>query len=131
MHTKLKGDIGQLIVALGLIAKDWHVAFPYGENHKYDLIVEKEGVFKRIQVKSVMPKNGVLHINCRSSNNWSVKPYSKNDFEILAAVNLKDNSVYYIPSDKIGRNLINLRLISPTNSQKKGIHLAEDFLTLS
>ena len=130
MHTKLKGDIGQLIVATDLISKGWHIAFPYGENLKYDLIAEKDGICKRIQVKAVMPKNEVLHINCRSSNNWSVVHYSVEDFEILAAVDLSTRDVYFIPSDRIHRNLINLRLKPAKNSQKKGINLAQDFSTL-
>ncbi len=131
MHTKLKGDIGELITAQELLKRGWHIAFPYGENHKYDLIAEKEGVMRRIQVKSVMPKNGVLHINCRSSNNWSAVSYSKKDFEVLAAVDLKASKVYFIPSEKMCKNLINLRLESTKNSQKKGINLAEDFTVFS
>lgn len=119
--------MGQLLVAAKLIEEGWHIAFPYGENLKYDLIAEKEGVFKRIQVKAVTPKNGALRINCRSSNNWSVVAYKPEDFEVLAAVDLKSRKVYFIPSDRIGKNLINLRLIPAKNSQRKGINYADDF----
>jgi len=127
MHTKLKGDIGELIAAQELLRRGWHVAFPYGENLKYDLIIEKDGDIKRAQVKTVMPKNGVLHINCRSSNNWSVVHYDKNDFEVLIAVDLNTSKVYFIPSKKIGRNLINIRIEPTKNFQKKGINLAQSF----
>jgi len=127
MHTKLKGDIGELIVAKILLQKNWHISFPYGENLKYDLIAEKNGIMKRIQVKTTMPKNGVLHINCRSSNNWSVHHYKSTDFETLAAVDLSNDKVYFIPSEKMGRNLINLRLKATKNSQNKKINFAKDF----
>ena len=130
MHTKLKGDIGELITAQELLRRGWHVAFPYGENLKYDLIIEKEGIIKRVQVKTVIPKNGVLHINCRSSNNWSVIHYSKDDFEVLAAVDLIANKVYFIPSEKIGKSLINIRIEPAKNYQKKGINLAEQFSSI-
>ena len=128
MHTKLKGDIGELIVAQHLLEQGWHVAFPFGENLKYDLIVEKNNIFKRVQVKAVIPKNGVLNINCRSSNNWSVVSYTPEDFEVLAAVDLVARKVYFVPSTKIGRNLIKLRIAKAKNSQKLGIHYAEEFV---
>ncbi|MBI2444358.1 MAG: hypothetical protein HYV42_03925 [Candidatus Magasanikbacteria bacterium] len=130
MHTKLKGDIGELVVAVKLLQDGWHVAFPYGENLKYDLVVEKQGIMKRVQVKSVFPKNGVLHVNCRSSNNWSVIHYQPEDFEILATVDLESKEVYFIPSKQISKTLIDLRLIPTKNKQKSKINYAEDFKTM-
>jgi len=130
MHTKLKGDIGELAAAQALLKKGWHISFPYGENLKYDLIAEKDGKFKRIQVKAASPRNGVLHINCRSSNNWSVTSYEAHDFEILAAVNLETNDVYFVPSNKLRKNLIDLRLTPTKNLQKKGVNIAMDYLDL-
>lgn len=127
MHTKLKGNIGELIVARLLLENGWNVAFPYGENLKYDLIAEKDGVCKRVQVKTVKPKKGVLHVNCRSSNNWSVHHYSSKDFETLAAVNFETGKVYFIPSTKIRRSLMNIRISEPKNFQKTGIHRAQEY----
>lgn len=127
MHTKLKGDIGELIVATELLRTGWHVAFPYGENLKYDIVAEKEGVFKRIQVKAVTPQNGVLRVNCRASNNWSVLHYTPKDFEMLAVADLTNRKVYFIPSGRMTRNLINLRISPPKNGQKRKVNLAEDF----
>jgi len=74
-----------------------------------------------------MPRKGVLHINCRSSNNWSVSHYQERDFEILAAVNLETGKVYFIPSAKMRKSLIDLRLTSTKNNQKKGINMADEF----
>ena len=128
MHTKLKGDIGQLLVAAEIMTRGWHISLPYGENLKYDLIAEKDGIFKRIQVKAVIPKNGVLHINCRSSNNWSVVHYSPKDFEILAAVDLQSKKVYFIPSDRMHKNLVSLRLVPSKNFQNKNINFADEFI---
>jgi len=130
MHTKLKGDIGELIVAQQLLKRGWHVAFPYGENLKYDLVAEKEGEFKRIQVKAVFSRKGVLHINCRSSNNWSVVHYKSTDFEILAAVDLETSKVYFIPSNRLRKSLIDLRLTPTKNCQKKRINFANDFFEI-
>lgn len=130
MHTKQKGDIGELVAAQEFLRQGWHVAFPYGENMKYDLIVEKEGIFKRVQVKSVYPRNGVLHVNCRSSNNWSVTSYTSNDIDLLAAVDLQSNKVYFIPSNKINKALFDLRLEPAKNGQKKNINFVGGYLEI-
>ncbi len=127
MHTKLKGDIGELAVAGELLRLGWNVSFPYGENLKYDLIVEKQGKMKRVQVKTVIPKNGALRINCRSSNNWTVVHYNKNDFEVLAVYDLIAQDIYFIPVSKINKSLINLRLKPAKNFQKLNINLAKSF----
>jgi len=128
MHSKLKGDIGELIVAAELLQRGWHIAFPYGENLKYDLIVEKDNLIQRIQVKAVFPRNGTLRINCRSSNNWSVVSYEVKDFECLAAVDLSTKKVYFIPSKKMKRNMVTLRLTEPLNTQNKKINFAKNFI---
>ena len=127
MHSKLKGDIGELIVATELLKSGWNISFPYGENLKYDIISEKAGVMKRIQVKSVFPKDGVLQINCRSSNNWSVRSYSAKDFEVLVAVDLRSQKVYFIPVNKIRKRQFNIRIKSTKNGQKKNINFADNF----
>ncbi len=106
------------------------VSFPISENTQYDLIIEKNGKMKRVQVKTVVPKNGVMIINCRSSNNWDVINYSKKDFEILAAVDIISKNIYYIPVKHINKSCINLRLTASKNKQEKNINLAKSFLKI-
>ncbi len=131
MHTKLKGDIGQLIAAKEFLRRGWHVAFPYGENMKYDLIIEKEGIMKRVQVKACFPKKGSLRINFRSSNNWSVVQYTKSDFDLVAAVDLESERVYFIPPDKFSSCMLNIRIDQAKNCQMKNINFAENFLQIT
>jgi hypothetical protein len=49
----------------------YHVSLPISEHLKYDLIAEKNGVCKRIQVKFTTAKNGILNIKLKSV--WSNK----------------------------------------------------------
>ena len=127
LQKKTKGDIAELAVAKKLIENGWKVLFPYGENHRYDLVIEKNNKFVRIQVKYVTPKNGALEINCRSSNNWSVLHYSPKDIDIIAAYNSYDGEIYFIPVSKINRSLFKLRIAPAKNNQKLKIHFAKDF----
>ena len=130
MHKKTKGSIAELAVAARLVADGWHVLVPYGENTRYDLVAEKNGRFVRIQVKYVTPKNGKLSVNCRSSNNWSVLPYTTQEIDVLAAYNPVTGSVYYVPAANMRRSSLSLRLDPTRNKQKAFVRFASDFLEL-
>lgn len=130
MHKKTKGDIAELAVASRLMDKGWKVLFPYGENSRYDLVIEQKGKFLRVQVKYVTPKKGVLDVNCRSSNNWSVLHYTPEEIDIIAVYNSFDASIYFIPVHKINRSSFKLRLEHSKNNQKLHVHLAKDFVNI-
>lgn len=127
MHKKIKGDLAEMAVAARLIEEGWRVLFPVGETNRYDLVAERNGKFVRIQVKYVTPKNGVLDVNCRSSNDWSVLHYTSEEIDMIAAYNAHDKLIYFIPVNKINHNLFKLRLEKTKNNQKLKIHRAEDF----
>ncbi|MDO8639322.1 MAG: group I intron-associated PD-(D/E)XK endonuclease [bacterium] len=130
LQKKTKGDIAELAVAKKLMEDGWRVLIPYGENHRYDLVVEKDHKFVRIQVKYVTPRNNVLNINCRSSNNWSVLHYSPEEIDIISAYNPHDGEIYFIPILEINRSLFKIRISPAKNNQKLKIHLAKDFRKL-
>jgi Holliday junction resolvase len=130
LQKKTKGDIAELSVAKKLLENGWQILIPYGENHRYDLVAEKKHKFVRIQVKYTTPKNGVLNINCRSSNNWSVLHYDSTEIDIIAAYNPINNDIYFIPISEINHSLFKIRISPTKNNQKLKIHLAKDFKEL-
>lgn len=130
LAKKTKGDIAELSVAAKFIEEGWQILFPFGENHRYDLVVEKENKFLRVQIKYVTPKNGALEINCRSSNNWSVIHYSPKDIDIIAAYNSIDKQIYFIPVKEINYSSLKLRLENSKNNQKKYIRYAKNYIKI-
>ncbi len=126
--TKQKGDIAEAFVTYLLKQKGFNVLIPWGEDNRYDLVSEKNGVFKRVQVKYVAPKNGVLEVSLRSSNNYNIIHYTSRDIDIIAAYYPKINKVYFIPLSSI-RNiaLCKLRLRPTKNKQKKFIVMASKY----
>lgn len=48
------GDITELKCQLFLIERGWNVLLPIGNHQKYDLVIEKNGKFYRIQCKHAM-----------------------------------------------------------------------------
>ena len=55
-------------VMLALVAAGYRVAIPFGEDQRYDLIIEKDNVLSRVQVKTGRLRKGVVMFNCSSSH---------------------------------------------------------------
>lgn len=51
-NTKRVGDLSELRLMHDLVRAGYLVSIPFGENHRYDLVIEKDGVFKSVQVKT-------------------------------------------------------------------------------
>ncbi len=118
--TKYKGDIAEAYVTYKLKEHGFNILVPWGEDVRYDLVSEKGGIFKRIQVKYITPKDGTLMVSFRSSNNYSIIHYSSRDVDIIAAYSSKQKKVYFIPLQSMSnRNACKLRLIPTKNKQKK------------
>jgi Holliday junction resolvase len=130
LSKKAKGDIAELAAAKRFVEDGWQVLFPYGENHRYDLVAEKDNKFVRVQVKYSTPKRGVLDVNCRSSNNWSVLHYTSNEIDLIAVYNPHNKNVYFIPVAEINHSQFKLRIEPSKNNQKAKTHFAENFSEL-
>ena len=101
---------------------------PWGENHRYDLVAEKDNSFLRIQVKFVSPRRGCLTVPLRSANNWKAVKYSKKEIDLIAAYNPENEKMYFIPLELFENTAtINLRLSSSKNNQKRGVIPAEKY----
>lgn len=86
---KQKGDIAELAVALDLRRRGHRVAFPYGEDCDYDLIVDRDGRLERVQVKHTRSDGHVVLVRCRSvsvtnGKVMAVKRYTAEMVEWLA-----------------------------------------------
>ena len=117
-----------MIVASRLMEKGWRVLFPFGENCRYDLVAERNSKFIKVQVKYVTPKNGVLDVGCKSSNNWTVDKYTSDQVDFIAVYNSKSKDVYFVPSSKFNSSSIKLRFAKAKNNQRVGVKNIEDFL---
>jgi hypothetical protein len=126
--TKQKGLQAELYVAYLLIRNGFHVLLPFGEDARYDLVSEKHGVFKRIQVKYVALKNGALEVPLRSANNHQTIYYSPADVDVIAAYNPENSKVYFIPRGEIvNKSCLKLRLADCKNGQRRHVVWAADY----
>lgn len=101
--SKRTGNISELEFLLNASKKGLSVSKPYGDDERYDFIVEFNGKMKRVQVKSVNSTSN----SSKSSQVYNVtfngKCYKK-DVEILAIYLIDKNVWYVIPAKKVTAN---------------------------
>ncbi|MED1527845.1 group I intron-associated PD-(D/E)XK endonuclease [Bacillus pumilus] len=87
----------------------------------YDLVADINGVFTRIQVKTNIKHDGYrMKIDNRKSNGVS-RPYTKEDYEVLAIVDLESGGVAYLPYEVWkGKSQINIMLREVLNMKGYG-----------
>ena len=126
--TKQKGDIAEAFITYLLKQRGFNVLIPWGEDNRYDLVTEKNGVFKRIQVKYATPKDGIVEVRIRSCNNHKVIHYSPKDIDIIAVYSCEQNKVYFVPLKGISnKSILKLRLKPTKNKQKKFVVMASKY----
>jgi len=120
---------GELRFAAEFIRKGWSIFLPYGEDSAVDLLIEKGGEYKRIQVKTTKPISGAIHCRMKSSNNWQVKKYTKKEIDYFGIYDYENKKGYLIPIEKVtGMIEISLRIEKTKNNQQIGIRSAEEYL---
>jgi PD-(D/E)XK endonuclease len=136
-RTKAKGDFAEIAVALDLIGQGYRIAFPYGEDWDFDLIVRREEQLERVQVKYTESNGEVIRVECRSHSltNGKVKKtkrYTAAMIDWLAVYDRTSDRCYYVPAWMLaeGRATLWLRLTPPKNGQRARIRFAERYLSL-
>ncbi len=131
-NAKRVGNICEIVATLKFLKKGWNVSVPYGDNCRYDLIVDKkDGTLYRAQVKSACrPKeknNEVISIPLETKNKSGYIRYDSNDVDVFIAVDLITENIYWIPfSDTNNQRVFKLRL-SGGKYNTNGVNWAKDY----
>ena len=132
--TKGVGNVSELVVMSTLAAAGFHVALPLGDSRRYDLIIDKDGVLSRVQVKTGRFRNGAVVWHCCSSHTHrggtSARSYV-GEVDFFGVYCSELNAVYLIPIGNTSRLHGSIRLHPTRNNQQKGIRLASPYLVCS
>lgn len=133
IKTKLTpNDIGeraQGVILAEVMKYGYTVLIPFGEGRRYDMVIEKDGQFSRLQCKTERYINGVIRFNACSVNwfNKTRKPYTKAEIDYYAVYCEYVGKVYLVPVEDINGLDGTLRIEPTANNQAKGIRWAEDY----
>lgn len=131
-QTKQKGDISEAKCLFEFQKRGIPVLIPWGDKDRYDLVIEFNGSFYRIQVKTSNEyNNGAVTCYTRSSHDHTTHKnhYTyQNQVDFFFFYNFKLDKCALVPMSVIGdKTSIKLRIDNPKNNRTKGIKYFDDF----
>ena len=130
LKNKDKGIVTELQCIVAFNQLGCHVSVPYGENSRYDMIVDIEGFLIKVQTKtaSLSKDGGSIKFKCESTytDGHVVKTRKYNKSEIDYFCTYYNNQCYLVPVEECGSYKY-LRFSAAKNNQTKGINLASDY----
>ena len=132
MNTKDIGENSEAQVMSAFIKMGYTVLTPVlGDNKRYDLVIEVNGDFHRVQVKTARKlKNGSISFDTCSSSihrRGGKKRDYRGQIELFAAYSPDTGKIYIIPVEDVGKTAVQFRIDPPGNNQKKDIKWAKDY----
>jgi PD-(D/E)XK endonuclease len=125
-----KGDIAEIMVIATLLQRDYTVLKPVVGHRRYDVVIETEGRFLRVQIKAgrVVREGTTLEFNSRSFSGAGVqRPYTTDEIDYFGIYCAALGKVYLVPVDAVGPGKGWLCLEPTRNNQVNGIRWAKDF----
>lgn len=129
MNTKQIGEISEALMMAKFLELGWIVLKPFGDNQRYDLVIDKGNGFEKVQVKTGHLKNGVIRFATVSSyvhrKNGTKNYKGQCDyFGIYCPANKK---CYLIKVNDSTMSQGSLRIELPKNKQVKNITMASNY----
>lgn len=130
MTSKEKGNLTELLCLCEFAKLGIKVSIPYGEDCKYDFIIDVNRHLLKVQCKtSHKLENGEgFTFKCQSivvtRHKIVANNYTLNDIDYFATID--NGECYLVPVEECGTTKT-LRYCYPKNGQKKGISLAEKY----
>ena len=129
--TKSIGDVSEACVLAELVKAGYAVSRPFGENCRYDLVIDDGVTLSRVQVKTGRLRDGVIVFNCCSTHGHrrsaaTTQPYT-GQIELLAVYCPETEKVYLLPEADLTRSKIQLRVVPARNNQLKTIRWASTY----
>ena len=123
------GERAQGAIVAEVMKYGYTVLIPFGEGRRYDLVIEKNAQFLRLQCKAGRYMNGVVRFNACSSNwfNQTRKRYTKEEIDYFAVYCEHTTKVYLVPVEDVSGLDGSLRVEKTANNQQKGVRWAQDY----
>jgi hypothetical protein len=132
LTTDQKGAIAETAIAHEATKLGIEVYRPVAEGGRFDMIFLLAEDLLRVQCKWAPRIGDAILVRCYSSRRTRQgtrrRVYTASEIDALAAYCSDNQRCYFIPFDELSaRTQILLRIETPQNNQRQGIHWAEDF----
>jgi len=132
-HPKDVGDRTTLAVMVALRTTGYVVLIPFGENTRYDLVIQSGRDFYRVQCKTGRLREGAVRFNVCSSYGHHLRPgRSRRDYQgqvdYFGVHCLDTGGIYLVPiADLPVRSQAALRVAPSRNNQRAKVRMAADY----
>lgn len=128
-NPKAVGELSEIAVVLHLMRAGYDVARPFGDNARYDLVVDDGARLVRVQVKTARLRAGTIQFATSSSqlHRGRGRQHYRGACDLFAAYCPDLDKVYLVPVDGIGAVACSLRIEPPRNGQSAGVRWASDY----
>lgn len=128
MNTYEKGNLSEAVLTARLLEYGYKVLIPVGSCSRYDLVIESDYGFQKIQVKTAcIYKERIMFNTCSNNKGYKRKSYH-GEIDLFGVYCKELDECYLIPVEKTGKSAMSLRINNSKNNQRKGINLKDDFL---
>jgi len=135
IDTKIKGNVTEMESMLAFMKLGYNISIPFGEDSRYDFIVDINDKLYKIQCKTcseiIDENNQILAIKFKTvrqsgskTTNWTRTKYEENEIDYFATS--YQGKCYLVPLKECSNEKI-LRIIPPKNGQIKGISFLEKY----
>jgi hypothetical protein len=132
-HPKVVGDRSTLAIMLALQSAGYALLIPFGENARYDLVIDNGANLARVQCKTGRLRDGAVRFATCSSyahhpNPRMVRRDYLDQVDFFAVYCPDTGGVYLIPADDLRiRRQGALRVTPARNNQSRGVRLAAKY----
>lgn len=129
--TKAKGDVSEACVVAALVKKGKVVLKPLGDRQRYDLVIDDNGRFIRVQVKTAKKYGETLVFRNRSivrvRGKYEQRFYS-GEVEFFGVYCPEVDACYLVPAEECARGGGTCLRLGPTkNKQRSNVKFASQF----
>ncbi len=132
MNTSQKGNIATAHILAALVANGKDVAIPFGDHQRYDLIIDDNGTFLRVQCKVGCLKDGqISFMTSRHRRRVKDRPAGwisyRGEVDLFGVYCPQNRTCYLVPANEVKEKRAFLRLAPTRNNQKKGVRRASAY----
>jgi hypothetical protein len=133
MTASEKGDVSESAIIYRILNKNYSTSLPFGNNLRYDLVMDTGNELLRVQCKTGRMENGCVKFDLSSTwfvdGKWKRFKYNKKEIDCFL-VYCKENGIVYkidlVDDDSKNQTRMSLRIDKP-KTNKKVKNWAKDF----
>lgn len=127
MNKSEIGERTEAMVLAALVKAGKHVLMPFGNSRRYDLVIDENGKFIRVQCKTGRLKDGAIHFRTTNvSSAGKNLPYT-GQVDCFGIYCPENNKVYLVPIEDLGLGSCVLRIEPRKNNQQNDIRSAVNY----